>query len=86
MFGFLASLLNNLKPDLQYCPKYLERNIEDDPRTHYYGKTTIINKINKILRASNLDVSSISLKEAIEYYKKAGELEWKRLFTTQAYS
>jgi post-segregation antitoxin (ccd killing protein) len=43
-------------------------------------------KLVETLRAANLDVSSISLEKAIEYYKKARELEWKRLSTTQAHS
>jgi post-segregation antitoxin (ccd killing protein) len=43
-------------------------------------------KLAETLRAANLDLSSISLEKAIEYYKKARELEWKRLSTTQAHS
>lgn len=43
-------------------------------------------KLAETLREANLDVSSISLEKAITYYKKARELEWKRLSTTQAHS
>jgi hypothetical protein len=43
-------------------------------------------KLDETLRTSNLDVSSISLEKAIEYYKKAEELEWKRLSATQAHN
>ena len=39
-----------------------------------------------MLRGYGLDVSSISLEKAIEYYEKARELEWKRLSTIQARS
>jgi len=39
-----------------------------------------------MLKNSSLDVSSISLEKAIEYYIKARELEWKRLSTIQARS
>jgi post-segregation antitoxin (ccd killing protein) len=36
------------------------------------------------LRESDLDVSLISLEEAIKHYQRARELEWKRSSTTQA--
>ncbi len=38
------------------------------------------------LRKSKLDVGSISLEKAIEYYEKARELEWKRSYMIQARS
>ena len=38
----------------------------------------------EMLRESGLDVSSISLEKALDFYAKARELEWKRLSTTQA--
>jgi predicted CopG family antitoxin len=41
-------------------------------------------KLAEFLRESNLDVSSISLEKALEFYGKARELEWKRLSTIQA--
>jgi len=34
-------------------------------------------ELAELLRKSKLDVGSISLEKAIEYYKKARELEWK---------
>jgi len=39
-----------------------------------------------MLRESDLDVSSVSLEKAMEYYAKARELEWKRLSMIQARS
>jgi len=36
-----------------------------------------------MLRELKLDVDSVSLEKAIEYYEKARELEWKRLSTIQ---
>ncbi|MEM3726661.1 MAG: hypothetical protein QXK98_07375 [Candidatus Bathyarchaeia archaeon] len=41
-------------------------------------------KLAELLRESNLDVSSIGLDEALDFYEKARELEWKRLSTTRA--
>jgi len=41
-------------------------------------------KLAGLLRESNLDVSSIGLEEALDFYEKARELEWRRLSTTQA--
>ncbi|MGQ9624143.1 MAG: ribbon-helix-helix domain-containing protein [Candidatus Bathycorpusculaceae bacterium] len=41
-------------------------------------------RLAELLRESNLDVSSIGLEEALSFYEKARELEWKRLSTTQA--
>ena len=43
-------------------------------------------KLAEMLKESNLDVGSISLEKALEFYEKARELEWKRLSTTQARS
>ena len=43
-------------------------------------------ELSERLRESGLDVSSIGLEKAVEYYEKARELEWKRLSTTQARS
>jgi len=39
-----------------------------------------------LLRASKLDVSSISLEKAMEHYERMRELEWKRSSTIQARS
>jgi len=41
-------------------------------------------KLAGLLRESNLDVSSIGLEEALDFYERARELEWRRLSTTQA--
>lgn len=38
----------------------------------------------ELLKESDLDVSSISLEEAIRHYERARELEWRRFSTTQA--
>jgi Arc/MetJ-type ribon-helix-helix transcriptional regulator len=43
-------------------------------------------KLAEMLKESNLDVGSISLEKALDFYEKARELEWKRLSTTQARS
>ena len=43
-------------------------------------------ELAKMLKESNLDVSSVSLEEAVECYEKARELEWKRLSTIQTRS
>jgi len=40
----------------------------------------------RMLRESNLDVSSIGLEKALDFYAKVRELEWKRLSTTQVRS
>jgi len=42
-------------------------------------------KLLELLGESSLDLSSISLDKALEFYEKARELEWKRFSsTTQA--
>lgn len=42
-------------------------------------------KLVELLRESSLDLSSISLEKALEFYDKARELEWRRhSSTTQA--
>ena len=43
-------------------------------------------ELSEMLKKSQLDVASIPLDKAIEYYEKARELEWKRSPTTQAHS
>jgi len=43
-------------------------------------------ELSEMLKTSKLDVSSISLDKAVEYYEKARELEWKRSSTTRAHS
>lgn len=40
----------------------------------------------RMLRESGLDVSSIGLEKALDFYAKVRELEWKRLSMTQARS
>ena len=40
----------------------------------------------RMLRESGLDVSSIGLEKASDFYAKVRELEWKRLSTTQVRS
>jgi len=61
--------------------------------TEYIGRLEIRERrvassedLAELLRKSKLDVSSISLEKAIEYYEKARELEWKRSYTIQARS
>jgi metal-responsive CopG/Arc/MetJ family transcriptional regulator len=57
----------------------------------YIGRLEVIERgvicsedLAGMLKASGLDVSSISLEKAIKFYAKAREFEWKRLSTTQA--
>jgi len=59
----------------------------------YIGRLEVIERgvmssddLSKMLKESKLDVCSISLDKAIEYYEKARELEWKRSSTIQARS
>jgi metal-responsive CopG/Arc/MetJ family transcriptional regulator len=61
--------------------------------TEYIGRLEVrerrvasSDELAELLRKSKLDVSSISLEKAIEYYEKARELEWKRSYTIQASS
>jgi len=42
-------------------------------------------ELSEMLKKSQLDVASITLDKAIEYYERARELEWKRSPTTQAH-
>jgi metal-responsive CopG/Arc/MetJ family transcriptional regulator len=42
-------------------------------------------ELSEMLKKSQLDVASIGLDKAIEYYERARELEWKRSPTTQAH-
>lgn len=42
-------------------------------------------ELSEMLKKSQLDVASIDLEKAIEYYERARELEWKRSPTTQAH-
>ena len=57
----------------------------------YIGRLEVIERgvvssedLAEMLKESGLDLSSLSLEKAVEYYLKARELEWKRLSTTQA--
>jgi len=43
-------------------------------------------ELSEMLKASKLDVNSITLDKALESYEKARELEWKRLSTTRVRS
>ena len=42
-------------------------------------------ELSEMLRMAQLDVASITLDKAVEYYERARELEWKRSPTTQAH-
>jgi DUF438 domain-containing protein len=61
--------------------------------TEYVGRLEIVEggivsseKLAAMLKESDLDVSCVDLKKAVEYYEKGRKLEWKRLSTTQASS
>jgi len=43
-------------------------------------------ELSEMLKTSKLDLSSVSLDKAVEYYEKARELEWKRSSTTRVRS
>jgi len=43
-------------------------------------------ELSEMLKEARLDVHSISLDKAVEYYEKARELEWKRSSTIRARS
>ena len=43
-------------------------------------------ELSEMLKASKLDMDSVSLDKAVEYYEKARELEWKRSSTIRARS
>ena len=58
----------------------------------YIGRLEVIERgvvssedLAEMLKESGLDLSSLSLEKAVEYYLKARELEWKRLSTTRAH-
>jgi metal-responsive CopG/Arc/MetJ family transcriptional regulator len=42
-------------------------------------------ELSEMLKMAQLDVASITLDKAVEYYERARELEWKRSLTTQAH-
>ena len=42
-------------------------------------------ELSEMLKMAQLDVASITLDKAVEYYERARELEWKRSPTTQAH-
>jgi len=61
--------------------------------TEYIGRLEVMERgvvssdeLADLLRESKLDVSSISLEKAMEYYERMRELEWKRSSTIQARS
>ena len=43
-------------------------------------------ELSEMLKESKLDVDSVSLDKAVEYYEKARDLEWKRSSTTRVRS
>jgi len=43
-------------------------------------------ELAEMLKTSKLDLSSVSLDKAVEFYEKARELEWKRSSTTRVRS
>jgi len=43
-------------------------------------------ELAEILKTSKLDMDSVSLDKAVEFYEKARELEWKRSSMTRARS
>jgi len=56
----------------------------------YVGRLEIMERgvvssdeLAKMLKESNLDVSSLSLEKAMDCYERARELEWKRSSTIQ---
>lgn len=50
------------------------------------GGVVPMRKLAKKLKDSGVDISSIDLDKAIEYYEEGRKLEWKRLSTTQTSS
>jgi hypothetical protein len=50
------------------------------------GGVVPMRKLAKKLKDTGVDVSSIDLEKAIEYYEEGRKLEWKRLSTTQTSS
>ena len=50
------------------------------------GGVVPMRKLAKKLKDSGVDVSSIDLDKAIEYYEEGRKLEWKRLSTIQTSS
>ena len=59
----------------------------------YVGRLEIVEggvvsseKLVTMLKDLNLDISSVDLAKAIEFYEKGRKLEWKRLSTTQTCS
>jgi len=42
-------------------------------------------ELSEMLKMAQLDVASITLDKAVEYYERARELEWKRSPTTQVH-
>jgi len=43
-------------------------------------------ELSEMLKTSKLDLSSVSLDKAVEFYEKARELEWKRSSTIRVRS
>lgn len=50
------------------------------------GGAVPMKKLVKKLKDSGVDVSTVDLEKAIEYYEEGRKLEWKRLSTTQTSS
>jgi metal-responsive CopG/Arc/MetJ family transcriptional regulator len=50
------------------------------------GGVVPMRKLTKKLKDTGVDVSSVDLEKAIEYYEEGRKLEWKRLSTTQTSS
>jgi metal-responsive CopG/Arc/MetJ family transcriptional regulator len=61
--------------------------------TEYVGRLEIVEggivsseKLATMLKESDLDVTCVDFKKAVEFYEKGRKLEWKRLSTTQTSS
>lgn len=70
---------------------YRERRIDEErleQKVDRRRKLAVVSSedLAAMLKESWLDVHSISLEKAADYYEKARELEWKRLSSTQAHS
>jgi len=93
MVNITVSISENLYNKMKKYSEVKWSEVVRKALVEYIGRLEVIERgivssddLARMLRESNLDVSSIGLEKALDFYAKARELEWKRLSTTQVRS
>lgn len=93
MVNITVSIPENLYNKMKKYSEVKWSEVVRKALVEYIGRLEVMERgvvssddLARMLRESNLDVSSIGLEKALDFYSKARELEWKRLSTTQVRS